>query len=76
MNNAEVSREFLDESDDQVSTDVIDPDTASDVRAALSLRDADRIEAYVRGKIAKNIREQAFAMNADMLATLIEAARL
>lgn len=67
-----VSDEFLLE-DSATDVQPIDPDTASDVRAALSLRDADRIEQWVRQKIAARIRENKYAMNSDVLATLVEA---
>jgi hypothetical protein len=76
VTNAEVSAEFLDDDDAAVSTDVVDPDTAAEVRASLSLRDADRIEAWVRQRIASKIRENQYAMNSDVLAALIEAGRV
>ena len=54
-------------------TDVSDPDTSADARAAQSLRDADRIEAWCRCRIAARIREAGLAMNAEMMASMIES---
>lgn len=75
-----ISDEFLVEDFD---TEVLDPDTSvraradsCDERATLCLRDADRIRAFERGRIARSIRESRLVMNPDMLAALVESGSL
>jgi hypothetical protein len=70
-----VDAEFL-EPDGMVDTDVFDAEHSAQVTAALSLRDADRVALWTRVRIARSIRERGVAMNAEMLAAMVESGAL